>query len=168
MTTTWGKENFNFGKYEGHFKDGLRDGDGTFTWKNGDVYNGEWKCGLQDGLGALIEANGVASNGYWEDGVLRQGFEGSTWINIGRYERRFKDGSLAYGHGRSFDGVIRNERDGAAQKERDGAAQKECDGAALNERDDFGQAFAKGFVKGGASTFGSEVMDGLLGLLEAL
>ena len=120
MTTTSGKENFNFGKYEGHFKDGLRDGDGTFTWKNGNVYNGEWKCGLQDGLGALIEANGVASNGYWEDGVLRQGFEGSTWINIGRYERRFKDGSLAYGHGRSFDGVIRNERDGAAQEERDG------------------------------------------------
>ena len=32
-------------KYVGEFKDGIPNGQGTFTWKNGHKYVGEWKDG---------------------------------------------------------------------------------------------------------------------------
>ena len=28
--------------YTGHLKDGNRNGDGTYTWANGDKYIGDW------------------------------------------------------------------------------------------------------------------------------
>ena len=30
-------------KYEGEFKENMKHGFGTFTWRNGTIYKGEWK-----------------------------------------------------------------------------------------------------------------------------
>ena len=38
-------------KYEGQWKDDMRDGKGTFVYVNGDKYVGDWKADVQDGKG---------------------------------------------------------------------------------------------------------------------
>ena len=39
-----GIESWNDGrKYEGDFKNGKKDGEGTFTWANGTMYIGSWR-----------------------------------------------------------------------------------------------------------------------------
>ena len=45
-----------------------RDGQGTFTWANGDKYVGEWKGGLRHGRGTLTLANGAKYVGEHKDG----------------------------------------------------------------------------------------------------
>ena len=52
--------------YSGTFKKGLPDGQGTYTWQNGDVYIGEWKKGMMDGQGQLTKSDGSLQNGYWK------------------------------------------------------------------------------------------------------
>ena len=42
------------GKYVGEHKDGLPHGQGTFTWSNGRKYVGEYKDGKPNGLGTEI------------------------------------------------------------------------------------------------------------------
>lgn len=57
-------------QYEGHFKNGLPDGEGKYTWKNGDVYTGNFKKGLKEGKGTLLKsadsATGKTLTGYWK------------------------------------------------------------------------------------------------------
>ena len=48
--------------YEGEFADDVANGQGKFTWKNGDVYEGEWKEGRRHGEGSCFFA--VASTEY--------------------------------------------------------------------------------------------------------
>ncbi|MDC0163252.1 hypothetical protein OAI48_00185 [Candidatus Pelagibacter sp.] len=45
-----------------------RDGQGTFTWANGDKYVGEWKGGLRHGRGTLTLSNGAKYVGEYKDG----------------------------------------------------------------------------------------------------
>ena len=40
--------------YVGEFKDGLKNGHGTFTSLDGDKYEGEWVNGKRNGQGTLI------------------------------------------------------------------------------------------------------------------
>lgn len=57
--------------YVGTFKNGLPDGKGTYTYKNGDVYSGEWNNGLKNGKGKFkYSINGKAATlvGFWKDG----------------------------------------------------------------------------------------------------
>ncbi len=57
--------------YTGTFKNGLPDGKGTYTYKNGDVYSGEWSNGLKNGKGKFkYSVNGKATTlvGFWKDG----------------------------------------------------------------------------------------------------
>ena len=37
--------------YEGDFKNGKKDGEGTFEWPNGDRYEGLWNMCLKHGKG---------------------------------------------------------------------------------------------------------------------
>lgn len=54
--------------YEGQFKKGLPNGEGTYTFANGDVYVGEFKNGKKDGAGTLtIKDKGEVIKGYWKD-----------------------------------------------------------------------------------------------------
>lgn len=52
--------------YEGTFKKGFPDGNGTYTWANGDIYVGEFKKGSKSGAGKLTSADGTIE-GYWTD-----------------------------------------------------------------------------------------------------
>lgn len=57
--------------YEGEFKKGLPDGDGTYIWNDQKKYVGEFKDGKITGMGKMITMNNGEKNvkqGYWEDG----------------------------------------------------------------------------------------------------
>ena len=43
-------------------------GQGTFTWKNGNVYNGNWERDLMNGHGKYTYANGNIYEGQWLNG----------------------------------------------------------------------------------------------------
>lgn len=55
--------------YEGEFKSGLPDGQGTYTWANGTAFTGKFQRGLKEGKGAIIykRSNKPDSlvEGYW-------------------------------------------------------------------------------------------------------
>ena len=58
--------------YVGEFKDGKKNGQGTFTFGkgkwDGDKYVGEWKNGKQNGLGTYTWSDGRKYVGEWKDG----------------------------------------------------------------------------------------------------
>lgn len=60
------------GKYVGEWKDGKLDGQGTFTFFNGEKYVGGWKSDRQHGRGAYIYPDGRSDKGIWKDGKLVQ------------------------------------------------------------------------------------------------
>ncbi|MBC9786148.1 hypothetical protein H1S01_16915 [Heliobacterium chlorum] len=55
-------------KYLGDFKNGYRDGWGTYRWYNGDWYEGDWKKGLEDGQGTFTSADGKVQKGTFRSG----------------------------------------------------------------------------------------------------
>lgn len=67
--------------YTGHFKNGYPDGNGKYTWKNGDWYEGEWKKGKQNGKGTfnhrVINGQGQTETltGYFKNGEYKGKFE---------------------------------------------------------------------------------------------
>lgn len=56
--------------YEGEFKAGLPDGEGVYTWKNGDVYKGKFVKGKRDGQGTMTYKKENAADslvaGFWK------------------------------------------------------------------------------------------------------
>ncbi len=63
------KETYSNGYYVGEFKNGKKDGIGTYYWNDGDKYTGGWKDGKIHGIGKYTYANG---HEYWflhENGV---------------------------------------------------------------------------------------------------
>lgn len=78
-----GKAN-GFGKakgadsYEGNFKNGYPEGQGTYTWKNGNYYKGGWKKGLKDGKGEMhlyINNRDSMITGFWKKDVYKGEYE---------------------------------------------------------------------------------------------
>jgi hypothetical protein len=57
-------------RHEGNYKDGLRDGVGTFLWANGDKYSGHFKAGQMHGYGRLEWTNGDMYYGAFENGQI--------------------------------------------------------------------------------------------------
>ena len=47
------------GLYEGEMKAGVREGQGTLTWSNGDKYVGTFKNGLRHGHGTFMSSNEI-------------------------------------------------------------------------------------------------------------
>lgn len=80
--------------YAGTFKNGLPEGKGKYTWKNGDFYYGAWRKGLKEGKGELhLPVNGIDSviTGYWKKDVYKGQYENPYAIlnnsnDIGRVE----------------------------------------------------------------------------------
>lgn len=66
--------------YEGEFKSGLPDGEGIYTWSNGNVFSGKYSKGLRNGKGIMTfkKESGQDSivEGFWKKDIY-----------IGRYER---------------------------------------------------------------------------------
>jgi len=76
------------GKYVGEFRDGLLNGQGTFTWSNGNKYVGGFKDGLLNGQGISTLFDGRKYVGEFKDGKRWNGTmydkEGNIigkWVN---------------------------------------------------------------------------------------
>lgn len=64
--------------YEGGFKNGLPEGQGKYTWSNGNYYYGSWKKGQKDGKGELHqfeEGKEMLVQGYWKKDNYRGEYE---------------------------------------------------------------------------------------------
>jgi len=69
---TGGKKGF----YQGYFKNGKREGEGTFQYPNRDIYSGMWKDGKRHGKGTYVYADTKYElKGTWKEGKIVQG----TW-----------------------------------------------------------------------------------------
>jgi hypothetical protein len=68
-TFTYGKGKWEGEKYEGEFKDGYRHGQGTYTWSDGDKYAGEFKDDKPNGQGTYTWSDGRKYEGEFEDGI---------------------------------------------------------------------------------------------------
>jgi hypothetical protein len=59
--------------YEGEFKNGLPDGEGTYTWENKNVFEGKYVKGLREGKGTMtIKRQGANDSllvGFWKKDV---------------------------------------------------------------------------------------------------
>ena len=53
------------GKYVGEWKDGKRNGQGTFIFPDGEKYVGEYKDGKYNGKGVFFKVNGEIQSGTW-------------------------------------------------------------------------------------------------------
>lgn len=73
----------NGDKYDGTFKNGLRDGHGKFAYKNGDQYEGNFAEDKKDGFGTYVFANGTVLEGIFSGGALK-----------GKSKLTFSDGSV--------------------------------------------------------------------------
>ena len=60
-------------KYEGCFKNNLKEGRGIFTFKDGSSYVGDWKNDLKDGKGIFTWSDGNKFNGEWYQGESKTG-----------------------------------------------------------------------------------------------
>ena len=65
---TFGKGKHEGDKYVGEYKDGVRNGQGTYTWTNGQKYVGEWKDEKENGQGTMSLSNGEKYVGEFKDG----------------------------------------------------------------------------------------------------
>ena len=54
-------------KYVGEYKDGKANGQGTYTWADGDKYVGEFKDGKANGQGTYTYASGRIKEGIFKD-----------------------------------------------------------------------------------------------------
>jgi len=61
-------------KYQGSFREGVYEGQGTMFYANGDIYTGDWAAGLKHGAGCyLYKATGARLQGTWVENVLASG-----------------------------------------------------------------------------------------------
>ena len=56
-------------KYVGEYKNGKKDGNGTYTEADGDKYVGPYKDGERHGQGTHTDADGTIETGEWVNGV---------------------------------------------------------------------------------------------------
>jgi len=80
-------------EYNGEFKEGKFNGQGTWTWANGDMYVGEFKNGTYHGQGTYTHPNGDKYVGEHKDG--KQNGQGTfTLANGDKYVGKWKDGKM--------------------------------------------------------------------------
>lgn len=58
-------------RYEGEWKDGLRQGQGVFYYANGAQYIGEWQKNLKEGYAVFVQDNGEVQKGIFSKDKLR-------------------------------------------------------------------------------------------------
>ncbi len=78
--------------YVGEFKDGLKHGQGTYTWPDGDHYVGEFFLDKRHGQGKMIYDNGDLYEGEFKYDQ-RDGQGTYTWANGNHYVGEWKDGT---------------------------------------------------------------------------
>ena len=100
----YGIINFDTGEFKGHrseaeYLNNMKNGQGIYTWPNGDKYEGEWVDDIIQGKGTITYANGEIysgelfnemRNGYgtysWPDGTIWKGeWKDDKWISGEQY-----------------------------------------------------------------------------------
>ncbi|PCJ11441.1 MAG: hypothetical protein COB04_19115 [Gammaproteobacteria bacterium] len=77
-------------EYSGDLINGVREGQGTLSWDNGDVYEGQFLAGKRHGKGRLVWSSGEAYEGDFLKGK-RTGFGSYTWNNGQKYLGQWLD-----------------------------------------------------------------------------
>lgn len=101
------------GSYTGYLVNGVRHGQGTFSWDDGAVYEGNWSHGKRDGYGKMTFANGDVYEGPFVDGK-RHGEGTYRWADGGSYTGAFVDGQrtgngvMVYSSGNRYEGPFVN------------------------------------------------------------
>lgn len=78
-------------RYAGQYKNGMRHGQGTFTFSNGMKYVGEFRNDKPNGRGTMTTPDGTEITGFFRDGVAH----GKAKMNLPdgkKYEGDFKNG----------------------------------------------------------------------------
>jgi hypothetical protein len=84
------------GRYDGHFHEDHREGSGTYRGPDAYLYDGPWKNGLQEGK-AVLYRDGDKYSGQWRAGKP-DGQGTFSWRNGEAYEGAWQDGK-PNGHG---------------------------------------------------------------------
>jgi antitoxin component YwqK of YwqJK toxin-antitoxin module len=61
------------GEYIGYVKNGVPDGNGVITYKNGNVWEGTWVNGKREGKGKMKYSDGNSIEGEWKDDNIDNG-----------------------------------------------------------------------------------------------
>ena len=88
------------------FKDGLPNGQGTFTFLDGWKYEGGWVFGKYHGQGTWTSPSGYKYDGEWKDGK-RSGQGTQTYPDGEKYEGSWKNGVRWNGTDYHKDGNIK-------------------------------------------------------------
>jgi hypothetical protein len=97
----------------GEFKDGKENGQGTFTWADGNKYVGEFKDGKSNGQGTETYAKGSKYVGMYKDDK-RHGQGTYTWENGDKYVGEYKDdksngqGTFTWADGNKYVGEFKD------------------------------------------------------------
>ncbi|KAJ8598900.1 hypothetical protein CTAYLR_010749 [Chrysophaeum taylorii] len=91
---------FSDGTYEGHFKEGVPDGEGAASYPGGGRYVGTWQRGRYQGSGTMRYASGSVYAGSWKEG-RRHGRGVLTTSGGLRYRGEFQNGRF-HGRGELF------------------------------------------------------------------
>ena len=99
--------------YVGEFRDDKRHGQGTYTFANGHIYVGEFRDGKFNGQGTLTYADGSTYVGEHRDGKFNgQGTytyaDGSTYVGEHRDDMRHGQGTYTYADGSTYVGEFRD------------------------------------------------------------
>ena len=85
------------GTYEGNFLNGLRHGEGTFTWRNGSFYSGDWKDDHKHGYGKdVLFIDGKFDSEYTGEFYKNQlhGHGLYKWAGGETYDGDYENGSM--------------------------------------------------------------------------
>jgi hypothetical protein len=80
-------------KYVGQYRDNKRTGQGTYTWSDGEKYVGQWRDGKQNGLGTYTFSSGNKYVGQFRDDK-RTGQGTFTYANGDKYVGQYIDGKM--------------------------------------------------------------------------
>lgn len=117
--------------YDGNWLNNVKNGKGKFTFIDGSEYNGDWKNDKYEGNGELKWASGHKYNGTWVNDK-KSGYGTYTWPNGNTYTGDFLDGkyegkgNFKYANGDTYVGNFKNEKfDGYGElKKADGKVKK--------------------------------------------
>ena len=108
----------NGDKYEGEWKNNQMEGKGVYTYQNGDKYDGEWVGGKKEGKGTYYFSSGNKYEGEWVQSRM-EGKGVFTFSNGDKYDGEWKNnkregnGTLYYSNGNKFEGEWKDDqRDG--------------------------------------------------------
>ena len=110
------------GKYVGQCKDGKRDGEGTFYYKNGKTYVGSWKDDKKNGFGKETFASGSRYEGYYKNNKkdgngTYYSAGGDKYVGYWKEGKRNGEGTLYYSNGEKFVGHWKDDQKNGFGKE---------------------------------------------------